>query len=161
MKGGARMRHHGPLQRTCTVEGPVVGVGDVHLWGDGGMERGDAQILPPPMAGKMPGEGEKGVVRWCPCSKIVQAHHVAIRGGIHKVSGGIQLDVGVLRLPHRVSTHGTEQLVNGGRLRGQMQKLKRGELAVELPPQSCGPGLPPKIGVAVGAACSPMQRMPS
>ena len=33
-----------------------------------------------------------------------------------------------------------------------MQKLKRGELAAEFPPQSCGPGLPPKIGVAGGAA---------
>ena len=127
-------------------------VGDVQLWGDGGMERGDAQILPPPGAGKVPGEGEKGVVRWCPCSKIVQAHHVAIGGGIHKVSGGVHLDVGVLRLPHRVSAHGIEQLVNGGGLRGHMQKLKGGELAAEFPPQSCGPGLPPKIGVAGGAA---------
>ena len=59
------------LQRTCTVEGGVGDVGDVHLWGDGGMERGDAQILPPLGAGKVPGEGEKGVVRWCTCSKIV------------------------------------------------------------------------------------------
>ena len=33
-------------------------VGDVHLWGDGGMERGDAQIIPPPGVGKVPGEGE-------------------------------------------------------------------------------------------------------
>ena len=87
-------------------------VGDVHLWGDGGMERGDAQILPPPGAGKVPREGEKGVVRWCTRSKILQAHHVAIGGGIHKVSGGVHLDVGVLRLPHRVSTHGIEQFVN-------------------------------------------------
>ena len=49
--------------------------------GDGGMERGDAQILPPPGAGKVPGEGEKGVVTCCPCSKILQAHHVAMGGG--------------------------------------------------------------------------------
>ena len=47
-------------------------------------------------------------------------------GGIHKVSGGVHLDVGVLRIPHRVSTHGIEQLVNGGGLRGQMQKLREG-----------------------------------
>ena len=53
-------------------------VGDVHLWGDGGMERGDAQILPPPGAGKVPGEGEKGVAGRCTCSKILQARHVAV-----------------------------------------------------------------------------------
>ena len=46
-------------------------VGDVHLRWDGGMERGDAQILPPPGARKVLGEGEKGMVRWCPCSKIL------------------------------------------------------------------------------------------
>ena len=33
-----------------------------------------------------------------------------------------------------------------------MQKLKRGELGAEFPPQSCGPSLPPKTGVAGGAA---------
>ena len=35
-------------------------VGDVHVWLDGGMERGDAQIHPPPGAGKVPCEAEKG-----------------------------------------------------------------------------------------------------
>ena len=53
-------------------------VGDVHLWLDGGMERGNAQILAPPGAGKVPSEGGKGMVRWCPCSQILQAHHVAM-----------------------------------------------------------------------------------
>ena len=33
-----------------------------------------------------------------------------------------------------------------------MQKLKRGEVGREFPPQRCGPGLPPKIGGADGAA---------
>ena len=56
-------------------------VGDVHLWRDGGMERGNAQIIPPPGVGKVPGEGVKGVVGRCTCSKIVQAHHVAVGGG--------------------------------------------------------------------------------
>ena len=73
-------------------------------------------------------------------------------GDIHKVSEGVHLDVGVLGLPHRVSTHGIEQLVNGGGLRGKMQKLKRGELGAQFPPQSCGPRLPSKIGVAGGGA---------
>ena len=141
-----------PLQRNCIVEGGVGDVGDVHLWGDGGMERGDAQILPPPGAGMVPGEGEKGVVSRYTCNKIVQAHHVAVGGGIHKVSGGVHLDVGVLRLLHRVSAHGIEELVKGGGLRGQMQNFKGGELAAEFPPQICGPGLPPKIGAAGGAA---------
>ena len=70
----------------------------------------------------------------------------------HKVSGGVHLDVGVLGLPQRVSMHGIEQLVNGGGLRGQMQKLKAGELEAAFPPQICGPSLPPKIRVARGAA---------
>ena len=46
-------------------------VGDVHLGGHGGMERGDAQIIPPPGVGKMPRKGEKRVVYWCTCSKIL------------------------------------------------------------------------------------------
>ena len=77
------------------------------------MERGDARILPPPGAGKVPREGEKGMVRWCPCRHTMSQWG----GGIPKVSGGVHLDLGVLWLPHRVSTHGMEQL-NGGGLRG-------------------------------------------
>ena len=127
-------------------------MGNVHLWGDGGMERGDAQIIPPPEVAKVPGEGEKGVFGRCTCSKIVQAHHVAVGGGgMHEVSGGVHLDVGVLRLPHSVSAHGIEVLVKAGRLRGQMQKFKGGELAAQFPPQRCGPAPPPKVGVAGGA----------
>ena len=55
-------------------------VGYVHLGGDGGMERGDAQIIPPPGVGKVPRKGEKRVVCWCTCSKILQAHHIAWGG---------------------------------------------------------------------------------
>ena len=73
-------------------------------------------------------------------------------GGMHEVSGGVHLDVGVLRLPHRVSAHGIEELVKAGKLSGQMQKLKGGELAVQFPPQRCGPAPPPKVGVAGGPA---------
>ena len=103
----------------------------MHLWGDGEMERGDARIIPPPGVGKLPGDGQKGVVGRCTCSNIVQANHVAVGGGggMHEVSGGVHLDVGVLRLPHRVSAHGIEELVKAGRLRGNMQKFKGGELA--------------------------------
>ena len=39
-------------------------------------------------------------------------------GGMDEVSGGVHLDVGVLRLPHRFSAHGIEELVNAGRERG-------------------------------------------
>ena len=73
-------------------------------------------------------------------------------GGIHKVSGGVHLDVGILRLPHRVSAHGIDELVKGRGLRGQMQKFKGGDLAAEFPPERCGPSLPPKIAVAGGGA---------
>ena len=94
-------------------------VGDVHLGGDGGMERGDAQIIPPPGVGKVPRKGEKRMVCRCTCSKILPAHHVAVGGGgTDEVSGGVHLDVGVLRLPHRVSAHGIEEVVNAGRERG-------------------------------------------
>ena len=82
------------------------------------MEGGDAQIIPPPRVGKVPREGEKGVVGWCTCSKIVQAHHVAVHRGMDEVSGGVHLDVGFLRLPHTLSAHGIEELVNVGRERG-------------------------------------------
>ena len=34
--------------------------------------------MPPPGDGKVQGEGKKG--GWCTCSKIVQAHHVAVGG---------------------------------------------------------------------------------
>ena len=56
-------------------------VGDVHLGGDGGMERGNAQIIPPPGVGKVPRKGEKRMVCRCTCSKILQAHHIAVGGG--------------------------------------------------------------------------------
>ena len=72
-------------------------------------------------------------------------------GGMHEVSGGVHLDVGVPRLPHRVSAHGIEELVKAGRLRGQMHQFKGGELAAKFRPQRCGPAPPPKVGVAGGA----------
>ena len=90
----------------------------VHLGGDGGMGRGDAQIIPPPRVGKVPRKGEKRVVCRCTCSKILQAHHIAVGGGVDEVSGGVHLDVGVLRLPHRVSPHRVEELVNTAVERG-------------------------------------------
>ena len=127
-------------------------VGDVHLGGNGGMERGDAQIIPPPGVGKVPRKGEKRMVCRCTCTKILQAHHIAVGGGVHKVSGGVHLDVGVLRLPHGVSAHGVEELVNSRRGRGEMQKFKGGYLAAQFPPQGCGPSPTPKVGLAGGAA---------
>ena len=65
--------------------------------------------------------------------------------------GGVYIRL-VVGFPHRVSTHGIEQLVNGGALRGQMQKFKGGELGAEFPPQMCGPGLPLRIRDVGGAA---------
>ena len=93
-------------------------VGDVHLGGDGGMEWGDAQIIPLSGVGKVPRKGEKRVVCWSTSSKILQAHHIAVGGGVDEVSGGVHLDVGVLRPPHRVSPHRVEELVNTGGERG-------------------------------------------
>ena len=127
-------------------------VGDAHLWVDGGMERSDALILPPPGAGKVLGQGGKKWSGGAPAATSCRHTMSQWVGNTHKVSGGVHLDVGVLGLPHRVSTHGVEQLVNGGGLRGEMQKLKGGKSELEFPPQICGPGLPPKIRVAGGAA---------
>ena len=36
-----------------------------------------------------------------------------------------------------------------------MQKFKGGQLAPQFPPQRCGPGPPPKVGVAGGAKIPP------
>ena len=63
-------------------------------------------------------KGKKRVVCWCTCSKILQAHHIAVGGGVDEVSGGVHLDVGVLRLPHRLIPHRVEELVNTGGERG-------------------------------------------
>ena len=87
-------------------------------------------------------------VRWCPCNKILKAHHDAMGGGIHQVSGAVHLDVGVLGLPHRVSTHGIQQLAHGGALGEKAQKTKAGNPEAEFPAKICGPSLPPKIRVA-------------
>ena len=66
-------------------------------------------------------------------------------GGVYTrlVHGGVHLDVGVLGLPHRVSTHGIQQLVHGGGLGEKVQNTKGGNPEAEFPPQVCGPGLPP------------------
>ena len=128
-------------------------VGDVHLGGDGGMEKGDAQIIPPPGVGKVPRKGEKRMVCRCTCSKMAAGTpYRSGGGGMDEVSGGVHMDVGVLRLPHRVSAHGIEELVNIGGERDWMQKFKGGVLAAQFPPQGCDTSPPPKVGVVGGAA---------
>ena len=89
-------------------------VGDVHLGGEGGIEPNHSST------GGWQGakNREKRVVCWCTCIKILQAHHIAVGRGVDEVSGGVHLDVGVLRLPHRVSPHRVEELVNTGGERG-------------------------------------------
>ena len=72
-------------------------------------------------------------------------------GGMHQVSGGVHLDVGVLGLLHRLSTHGIQQLVHGGGLGEKVQKTNRGNPEAEFPPQIRGPDLTLKIRVAQGA----------
>ena len=64
---------------------------------------------------------EKGKKEWsagAPAARSCRHTMSPLRGGIHEVSGGAHLDVGVLRFPHRVSAHGIEELVKVGRLRG-------------------------------------------
>ena len=67
-------------------------------------------------------------------------------GGMHQV--GVQLDVGILSLSHRVSTHLTQPLVHGGGLGEKVQNTKGGNPEAEFPPQSCGRGLPPHVRLA-------------
>ena len=71
---------------------------------------------------------------------------------MHQVSGGVHLDVGILRLSHRVSTHLIQQLVHGGGLGEKVPKTKGGNPEAEFPPQPCGPGLPPHVKIARRAA---------
>ena len=69
-------------------------------------------------------------------------------GGMHNVSGGVHLDVGILRLSDRVSTHLIEQLVHGGGLRENGQKTKGGNPEAEFPQQICELGLPSHVSIA-------------
>ena len=62
-------------------------------------------------------KGKKGWSRGAPAARSCRHTMSQWGGGIHKVSGGVHLDVGVVGLPHAVSMHGIEQLVNGGGLR--------------------------------------------
>ena len=73
------------------------------------------------------------MVRWCPCSRV-------------------HLDVGILRLSHRIRMHGIQQLVHGGGLGEKVQKMKGGNPEAEFSPQICGPGLPRHVRVARQAA---------
>ena len=43
-------------------------------------------------------------------------------GGMHQVSGWVHMDVGVLGLPYRVSTHDIQQSVHGGEFGGEGAK---------------------------------------
>ena len=53
---------------------------------------------------------------------------------MHQVSGGLDLDVGVLGLPHRRNTHCIQQLVLGGGDGKKVQKTKGGDPEAEFPP---------------------------
>ena len=57
------------------------------------------------------------------------------------------MDVGILRLSHRVSTHLIQQLVHGGGLGQKVQKTKGGNLKGEFAQQICGLGLPSHVRV--------------
>ena len=64
---------------------------------------------------------EKGKNEWSAGAPAARScRHIISQwgGGMDEVSGGVHLDVGVLRLPHRVSPHGVEELVNTGGKRG-------------------------------------------
>ena len=88
-------------------------VGDVHLGGDGGMGYH-------PTTGGWQGVKKRGKKS----GLLVRLHqepagtpyHSA--GVMDEVRGRVHLEVGVLRLPHRVSPHGVEELVNTGGERG-------------------------------------------
>ena len=64
---------------------------------------------------------EKGKKEWSASASAPKScRHTMSQwgGGIDEVRGGVHLDVGVVRPPHRVSAHGIEDLVNAGRERG-------------------------------------------
>ena len=135
-------------------------VADVDLGLDGRMETAHAKIFVPPGVGKVPGKGQKIMARRCPCSKILQAHHVAIGGGMHQVSGGVHRGMGILRLSQRVNAHLVQQLVHGGGLGENVQKTKGRNPEAEFSPQICGLGLPPHVGIARRTAEVKMPHVP-
>ena len=64
---------------------------------------------------------EKGENEWsagAPAARSCRHTTSQLGGGMDEVSGGVHLDLGVLRLRHKVSAHGIEELVNAGRERG-------------------------------------------
>ena len=64
---------------------------------------------------------EKGKKEWsagAPAARSCRQTMSHWGGGMDEVSGGVHPEVGVLRLPHGVSVHGIEELVNAGRERG-------------------------------------------
>ena len=54
---------------------------------------------------------------------------------MQQVSGGVDLDVGVLGLSNLVSTHLIQQLVQGGGEGEKVQKTKGGNQEAEFPPK--------------------------
>ena len=88
---GGFTRHEGggasgttvPLQRSGTVKGGVGDVGDVHLWLDEGMQRGDSQILPPPGASNVPGEGENEWSSGAPAARSCRHTMLQWGGGVY------------------------------------------------------------------------------
>ena len=144
--GGARISMP-PLEGSGRVPRAVGDVRDMSLGVDGGMERGDAQILPPTADGNMRGQGGKGEVGWKgDTTKILKRYHAEKGwGGGGRVSGGVGMDRGVLGLPHRVRTRPLQQLVHSGvggeeAHEAHSRNPKRG-----LPPQLRRPGLPWKL----------------
>ena len=91
-----------PLQRSGTAKGGVGDVGDVHLWLNGGMERGHAKSSHHRGLARCQVKGKKEC--WLAGTPATRScgHTRSHWGGIHKVGGGVHLDVGVLGLATRL-----------------------------------------------------------
>ena len=133
------MRHHGTIAKVGWVTSGTCTWGGMVGWKGATPKSSHHQGL-----ARCQEKGKKEWSAGAAYRKILQAHHIAVGGGVNKAISGVHLDVGVPRLPHRVIPHRVEELVNTGGERGQMEKFEGGELVAQFPPQGCGPSPPPR-----------------
>ena len=123
-------------------------VGDVDFGGHGGVEGGNAQILPPLGAGKMPRKGNEGMIHVKVSGIVLEGYHIKAGGHIHKIMRWVDPGMGPLGLPNSVRLHEAQENVNGGGEREEAHHAHCGDIFTECPPQLSGPRPPPKVRAA-------------
>ena len=141
-----------PLERCGRLPRAVRDVGDANFQGDGGVERGDAQNLPPSGVGEMPRPRKEGMGSIKVNCIVLEGYYITRGGGAYTLMCWVDLDVGVLGLPNGVRLHEAQKIVHTTRGGEEAHPTHRGHILTQCPPQVCGASLPPKVGVAGGGA---------